>query len=48
MDINDDEKERGNTIEIGKACFDTDNKRITIFDAPGNKKYVPNVIKGIG
>lgn len=44
MDVNDDEKAKGKTVEIGRACFDTNKKRVTIFDAPGHKNYVPNMI----
>lgn len=44
MDINEDEKAKGKTVEIGRATFDTDMKRMTIFDAPGHKNYVPNMI----
>ena len=31
---------------MGKANFDTEKKRVTIFDAPGHKNYVPNMIMG--
>lgn len=46
MDINDEEKAKGKTVEMGRTCFDTAKKRITIFDAPGHKNYVPNMIQG--
>jgi len=46
MDISDDEKAKGKTVEVGRANFDTKNKRYTIFDAPGHKNYVPNMIMG--
>ena len=46
MDENDEEKKKGKTVEMGRANFDTPNKRWTIFDAPGHKNYVPNMIMG--
>ena len=46
MDVNEEEKAKGKTVEMGRANFDTKNKRMTIFDAPGHKNYVPNMIMG--
>jgi peptide chain release factor subunit 3 len=46
MDESDQERARGKTVEMGKANFDTKQKRLTIFDAPGHKNYVPNMIMG--
>jgi peptide chain release factor subunit 3 len=46
MDVNDEEKAKGKTVEMGRANFDTPTKRYTIFDAPGHKNYVPNMIMG--
>ena len=46
MDISEEEKAKGKTVEIGRASFDTLKKRVTIFDAPGHKNYVPNMIQG--
>lgn len=46
MDINEEEKAKGKTVEVGRASFDINTKRITIFDAPGHKNYVPNMIQG--
>ena len=42
----EEEKAKGKTVEIGRATFDTPKKRWTIFDAPGHKSYVPNMIMG--
>jgi peptide chain release factor subunit 3 len=46
MDVSDDEKSKGKTVEVGRAQFDTATKKYTIFDAPGHKNYVPNMIMG--
>jgi peptide chain release factor subunit 3 len=46
MDVSDEEKAKGKTVEVGRAQFDTPTKKYTIFDAPGHKNYVPNMIMG--
>jgi peptide chain release factor subunit 3 len=46
MDVSDEEKAKGKTVEVGRAQFDTPKKKFTIFDAPGHKNYVPNMIMG--
>lgn len=46
MDVNEEEKAKGKTVEVGRANIETAKKRWTIFDAPGHKNYVPNMIMG--
>lgn len=46
MDSSDEEKAKGKTVEMGRAVIDTPTKMYTIFDAPGHKNYVPNMIMG--
>ena len=46
MDTYEEEREKGKTVDIGKASFTTPHRRFTLLDAPGHSGYIPNLLLG--
>ena len=46
LDLTNEERAKGKTVEVGRGYFETEKRKYSILDAPGHKTYVPHMIGG--
>ncbi|KAK4044256.1 P-loop containing nucleoside triphosphate hydrolase protein [Parachaetomium inaequale] len=46
LDLTNEERAKGKTVEVGRGFFETGKRKYSILDAPGHKNYVPHMIGG--